>query len=58
VGYAEFRDKASAVTARNMYHGWTGWGRPLTVDLTNFSMAQLQAPGQKRQREEEGRHGV
>jgi hypothetical protein len=56
VGYSEFTDKLNASKAKNLYHGWTGWGgRGLTIELTDFSMSQLtQLPGQKRLREGEG----
>ena len=56
VGYAEFSDKMNASKAKNLYHGWTGWGgRGLAIELTDFAMSQLAAlPGQKRMREGEG----
>ncbi|EFN57435.1 hypothetical protein CHLNCDRAFT_142904 [Chlorella variabilis] len=57
VGYAEFSDKLNASKAKNLYHGWTGWGgRGLAIELTDFSLSQLtQLPvgGQKRMREGE-----
>lgn len=59
VGYAEFSDKLNASKAKNLYHGWTGWGgRGLAIELTDFSLSQLtQLPvgGQKRMREGEGK---
>ena len=56
IGYAELNDKLNASKAKNMYHGWTGWGgRGLTIEMTDFSLRQLtQLPGQKRMREGEG----
>lgn len=56
MGYAEFSDKMNASKAKNLYHGWTGWGgRGLAIELTDFAMSQLAAmPGQKRMREGEG----
>lgn len=56
VGYAEFSDKMNASKAKNLYHGWTGWGgRGLAIELSDFAMSQLAAlPGQKRMREGEG----
>lgn len=46
----------NASKAKNLYHGWTGWGgRGLAIELTDFAMSQLAAlPGQKRMREGEG----
>ena len=56
IGYAEFSDKMSATKAKNLYHGWTGWGgRGLTIELTDVSLSHVtQLPGQKRMREGEG----
>ncbi|PSC76514.1 U3 small nucleolar ribonucleo MPP10 [Micractinium conductrix] len=68
VGYGEFSDKMNASKAKNLYHGWTGWGgRGLAIELTDFPLAQMsvqqpsmqqqmpgqQMPGQKRLREGE-----
>lgn len=59
----------NASKAKNLYHGWTGWGgRGLAIELTDFPLAQMsvqqpsmqqqmpgqQMPGQKRLREGEG----
>lgn len=47
----------NATKAKNLYHGWTGWGgRGLAIELTDYSMAQLsgQGPGHKRMREGDG----
>lgn len=47
----------NASKAKNLYHGWTGWGgRGLAIELTDFPMAQRTQgiPGQKRMREGDG----
>lgn len=65
VGYAEFGDKMNASKAKNLYHGWTGWGgRGLAIELVDFALSQLagggggQPVGQKRLREDEGAWGT
>lgn len=58
MGYGEFSDKMNASKAKNLYHGWTGWGgRGLAIELTDFPVGQLAqtgGPGQKRMREGDG----
>jgi len=60
VGYGEFSDKMNASKAKNLYHGWTGWGgRGLSIEISDFGMPQMGGqqqgpPGQKRLREGEG----